>query len=677
MMNADERDKAVAQALDHYRAGQLEHAAALFEGVLGAYPDDAEALDLSGLVAIARGQFPEAIAGIGKAVQLQETARFRGNLGVALGNAGRHEEAAAAYRRALELRPDYPEAHNNLGISLARLSQPQAAEHAFRAALALRPDYPDALTNLGGVLQGLGRLPEAVAAYEQAIALNPATPRAALGQALRGLGRSGAALAAYRADVVLRPEDPEALNNLAAGLADAHNAGEAPGGRTPTPQELARHRQARLEAAAGYCARAIALRPDFQEAYSNLGNILRWLDRPREAEAALRRAIALRPADAGAYNNLGLVLQELDRHDEARAVLDLAIGLAPEDPEIHYSQAVGLLRQGRLEEGWREYDWRFRIGQAGGSLSTFQSNPPWRGEPAAGATLLLSPEQGLGDTIQFVRYVPLILERGMRVVVAAQAPLLRLLQAMPLGPKDAVQVINQIGTYPRYDLHCPMLSLPRALGTELTTIPASVPYLAVPPEAEAAWADHPALRQAEGAGRRLRIGIAWGGNPRHVNDLRRSLPVAAMAPLFRLPHLQWFSLQVGDRAVELRDAAPEMLPAGGIMDLAPMLTDFAETAAVVSRLDLLITADTGVAHLAGGLGKPVWVMLPRSPDWRWLAAGSRSPWYPTMRLFRQDAACSWPAVVAAVADALAGLIIDTGRGITLGSLIEAARELAS
>ncbi len=675
-MNATERDQAVAEALDHYRAARLDQAAALFEAVLAADPDDAEALDLSGLVAIARGRFPEAIARIGRAVQLQETARFRGNLGVALGNAGRHEEAAAAYRRALELRPDYPEAHNNLGISLAQLGQPQAAERAFRAALALRPDYPDALTNLGGVLQGLGRLAEAVAAYERAIALNPATPRAALGQALRGLGRSRAALAAYRADLVLRPADPEALNNLAAGLADAHNAGEAPGGRTPTPQDLARHRQARLEEAASYCARAIALRPDFQEAYSNLGNILRWLDRPREAEAALRRAIALRPADAGAYNNLGLVLQELDRHDEARAVLDLAIGLAPEDPEIHYSQAVGLLRQGRLEEGWREYDWRFRIGQAGGSLSTFESNPPWRGEPAAGATLLLSPEQGLGDTIQFVRYVPLMLARGLRVVVAAQAPLLRLLRAMPVAAEDRVQVIDQIGTYPRYDLHCPMLSLPRAFGTDLATIPGTVPYLAVPPEAEAAWADHPALSQPEGAGR-LRIGIAWGGNPRHVNDLRRSLPLTVLAPLFRLPHLQWFSLQVGERAVELGDVAPELLPAGGIVDLAPMLTDFAETAGVVSRLDLLICADTGVAHLAGALGKPVWVMLPRSPDWRWLATGSRSPWYPTMRLFRQDSACNWAAVVAAVADALAGLIIDTGRGITLGSLIEAARELAS
>ncbi len=665
-MTAAGRDQAVAAALDHYRAGRLGQASALFDAVLADRPDDAEALDLSGLVAIAQGDFAAAIGRIEKAVQLQETARFRSNLGVALGNAGRHEEALAAYRRALELRPDYPEAQNNLGISLARLGQPQAAERAFRDALALRPDYHDALMNLGDVLQTLGRLKEAADAYERGLALNPAARRAAYGQALRRLGRTRAALAAYREDAARRPSDPEALNNLAAALADSHNAGGDANSRAPTPQERARQRQARLEEAAGLCARAIALRPEFQEAHSNLGNILRWLDRPREAEAALRRAIGLRPADAGAYNNLGLVLQELDRHDEARAVLDLAVGLAPEDPEIHYSLASGLLRQGRLEEGWREYDWRFGIAQAGGSLSTFRDHPPWRGEPASGATLLLTPEQGFGDSIQFVRYVPLMIERGMRVVVAAQAPLLRLLQAMPAAAEGKVQVINQIGTYPRYDLQCPMLSLPRAFGTTLATIPAMVPYLAVPPDAAAAWADHPALRQETGA-RRLRVGIAWGGNPRHVNDLRRSLAFDTLSPLFRLPQLQWFSLQVGDRTVELQTAAADHLPEEGITDLTPMLTDFAETAAAVAQLDLVICADTAVAHLAGALGRPVWVMLARSPDWRWLSTGSRSPWYPTMRLFRQDAACRWPAVIAAVADALAGLVADRC-GVPLGAL---------
>jgi tetratricopeptide (TPR) repeat protein len=653
-MNAAERDETMARALTQYRAGRLDDAAANLDALIAAYPDDAEALDVSGLVALGRGQVPEAIARISRAAQLQETARFQGNLGVALSHAGRHHDALAAYRRALELRPDYPEAHNNIGLTLTKLGQPETAEAAFRAATAFRPDFAEAFANLGDCLQSLGRLRDAVGAYERALAL----PRSALGQALRRLGRAREALAAYRADAAQRPGDAEALNNLAAGLADAHNAGE---GADAPPSERAWRRRARLEEAHGYCSRAIALRPDFQEAHSNLGNILRWLDRPQEAEAALRRAIALRPSDAGAYNNLGLVLQEMDRHDEARAVLDLAIGLDPENADIHYSLATGLLRQGRLEEGWREYEWRFRIGQAGNSLSNFVTNPPWRGEPAAGRTLMLFPEQGLGDTLQFIRYVPLMTERGMRVVVAAQSPLVRLLQTLPGVAAGSVQVINQIGNYPRYDLHCPILSLPRAFATTLDSIPAQTPYLSVPAEAEATWADHPALTPKAAA--RLMVGLVWGGNARHINDSRRSLPLGALAPLFRLPGVRWVSLQAGDRVAELAAAPAEQLPPDGIYDLSPALSDFAETAAAVARLDLVITADTAVAHLAGALGKPVWVMLPHSPDWRWLAAGSRSPWYPSMRLFRQDQACSWPAVVAQVTDALAGLLLDNRRSV--------------
>ena len=659
-MNAAERDKTVAQGLEQYQSGLLTSAAELLDRVLADCPDDAEALDLSGLVAIARGNFVQAIARTGKAARLQASPRYQSNFGVALGHAGRHEEALAAYRQAIALRPDYPEAYNNLGISLRYLGQLQAAQDAFTEALARRPDYADAFMNLADTLQSLGRLDEAVAAYEQALSLNPRASRATLGQALRRLGRAAAALVAYRTDLKHRPDDPDALNNLAAALADAHNSGEGSGDKDITPSELTRRRRGRLEEAAGYCRQAIVLRPAFQEAYSNLGNILRWLDRLAEAETALRRAIALRPADAGAYNNLGLVLQEMDRHDEARAVLELAIGLAPEDPEIHYSLATGLLRQGRLEEGWAEYDWRFRINQAGASLNAFRSNPPWRGEPAAGKTMLLTAEQGLGDTLQFVRYVPLMTERGLRVIVAAQAALVRILHTLPGVADGLVEIINQIGNYPAYDLHCPMLSLPRAFNTTLETVPAARHYLSVPLDAEVKWTNHTALCRAAGD-KRIRVGLVWGGNARHVNDTRRSLPLETLAPLLWLPGVQWFSLQVGDRSLELQSAALDLPPDGGVVDLSSELVDFTDTAAVVSQLDLVIAADTGVAHLAGALGKAVWVMLPRSPDWRWLASGSRSPWYPTMRLFRQDHTRRWPSVVADVTDALKALLPETCR----------------
>ena len=667
-MNAAERDRAVAQGLDRYRAGLLDQATDLLDRVLALRPDDAEALDLSGLVAIARGDFVQAIVRTGKAARLQASPRYHSNFGVALGHAGRHEEALTAYRQALALRPAYPEAHNNLGISLRSLGQLQAAQAAFSEALALRPDYADALMNLADTLQSLGRLGEAVAAYQQALALSPGASRSTFGQALRRLGRAEAAIEAYRTDVKHRPDDPDALNNLAAVLADAHNAGEASGSEPISSSELTRRRRGRLEEAAGYCRRAIVLRPDFQEAHSNLGNILRWLDRLTEAETALRRAIALRPSDAGAYNNLGLVLQEMDRHDEARAVLELAIGLAPEDADIHYSLATGLLRQGRLEEGWAEYDWRFRINQAGGSLNAFRINPPWRGEPAAGKTLLLTAEQGLGDTLQFARYIPLMTERGLRIVVAAQAALLRTLRTLPGVAEGLVEVIDQIGNYPSYDLHCPMLSLPRAFNTTLETVPAAIPYLSVPSDVLAHWADHPALRRSTGD-ERVRVGLVWGGNTRHVNDTRRSLPLETLAPLLRLPGVQWFSLQVGNRSLELQSAALDLPPDDGIVDLSSQLVDFADTAAVVSQLDLVISADTGVAHLAGALGKAVWVMLPRSPDWRWLISGSRTPWYPSMRLFRQDQTRNWPSVVAQLTDALQGVLLEQGHAKGLRPII--------
>lgn len=669
-MNHAERVTLVAQALAQFQAGQLVAAARDFDAVLTAFPDDAEALDLSALVAIGQGRYSDAVRRAARAAFLQDVPRFHGNLGVALGHAGRHEEAVLAYRRALARQPVYPEALNNLGISYLRLGQPQAAEEVFRAALSSRADYGEAWMNLGDSLQGQGRLVEAVAAYEQGIAYNPGLARVALGQVQRRLGRKKAALATYRADLAHRPDDPDALNNLAAALADAHNKGEGSAAAIGSVAR-ARMRQAQLEEAASYAARAITLRPDFQEAHSNLGNILRWLDRSAEAEGVLRRAIALRPHDSGAYHNLGLVLQELGRHDEARAVLDLGIALAPEDAEIQYSRAVGLLRQGCLTEGWPAYECRFRIGQAGGSLHHFEANPPWRGEAAAGRTVLVVAEQGLGDTLQFVRYAPLMAERGIQVVVAAQAPLLPLLKTLPGVAESRVRIINQIGNYPPYDLHCPMLSLPRAFGTTLTTIPAPPAYLSVPAEVAARWAEHTAFSAASPT-KRLRVGLIWGGNPRHVNDRRRSTGLMALMPLFRLPAIDWFSLQVGDPAGEVALVDPVRLPPSGLTDLAPSLTDFAETAAAVSQLDLLISVDTAVAHLGGALGRPVWLMLPQSPDWRWLTAGSRSPWYPSMRLFRQDQSARWQPVIAAIADALAGLLIDRGM-VTIGELAEAAR----
>jgi tetratricopeptide (TPR) repeat protein len=645
------RAKIMALAFEYFQTKRLVETSRLLDQVLASDPDNAEALDLAGLVALSGGDVATALARTARAASLVNDARYHCNHGVALGHAGQHWAAVEAYAKALSLRPDYPEAHNNRGVALVRIGQNDAAEAAFRAAVDLRANYAEAWMGLGDALQSRNSLREAISAYEHGLSLDPTLPRSALGQAQRCLGRRAAALATYRADVVARPDDPDSLNNLAAALSDAHNEGGEQTADGAGWAEQSRRRRDKLLEAVVCCERAIALRPTFQEAYSNLGNLLRSLNRAAEAEPVLRRAIALRPSDASAYNNLGLVLRELHRHDEALAVLDLGLALAPQDAEIAYSRAAGLLLQGRFEEGWPAYDCRFRIGQAGGSLSIFERKAPWRGEAAGGRTLMLMAEQGMGDTIQFVRYVPMMAERGMRVVVAAQAPLLPLLQTLRGVAEGQVQIINQIGNYPPYDLHCPMLSLPLAFATNLETIPAPKAYLAVPEAAAARWSADP-LAGGENR-RRLRVGLVWGGNPRHVNDFRRSIPLAVLAPLFHVPDVAWFSLQIGERAEEQYTLPRELLPPDGMTDLAPRITDFAETAAAVAGLDLVISADTAVAHLAGALGKPVWIMLPRAPDWRWLTAGSRSPWYPSVRLFRQDARCRWHQVADDLSEALA------------------------
>jgi hypothetical protein len=296
-----------------------------------------------------------------------------------------------------------------------------------------------------------------------------------------------------------------------------------------------------------------------------------------------------------------------------------------------------VLLLGRLVEGFEEYEARFTTKQGLADRRYF-AQPIWSGEPIVGQTVLLHAEQGLGDTIQFVRYVPFVAERDARVLLEVEAPLARLVHSV----EGVSKVIVRGEAPPGFDVHAPLLSLPRAVGTVLSTIPARVPYLAPPPEAQTRWLSRLPKTQCR------RIGIVWAGNPRQPNDRRRSVPFPALAPLWELPDVRWVSLQVGPRSQDLL-AVRE----GLIDDLAPELDDFAETAAAVLRLDLVIAVDTAAAHLAGALGIPTWIMLPFASDWRWLCTGDRSPWYPSVRLFRQNADRSWAPVVEAIARAIA------------------------
>ncbi len=370
---------------------------------------------------------------------------------------------------------------------------------------------------------------------------------------------------------------------------------------------------------------------------NNRGNTLKELKRYDDALASYDRALALEPGFAGAHHNRGVTLQELKRYDDALASYERASALRPDFVEAHWNESLVRLQLGDFHGGWRKYEQGWKTGLRGEPRGFAQ--PRWTGaEPLAGRTLLLHVEQGFGDTIQFVRYAPLAAAAGARVILEAYPLLTTLLSEV----EGVNAVVSRGEPLPAFDLHCPLLSLPLAFGTELDTIPARVPYLTAPPARLARWGAR--LPRAGG----LRVGLAWSG--RETPDPNRSVALAQLAPLFDLPGIHFVSLQkdVRDSDEAALRGRPELL------HLGPDLADFADTAAVIEQLDLVISIDTAVAHLAGALGKPVWILLPFSSDWRWLLDRDDSPWYPTARLFRQDETRAWDTVIARVRAALKG-----------------------
>jgi hypothetical protein len=435
------------------------------------------------------------------------------------------------------------------------------------------------------------------------------------------LKRAEEAEAVLETALSLRPDYVEAHNNLG----------------------IARIRRGRPAAAMAAYERAIVLKPDYIEAHNNLGSALRLLGRAEEAQASFARAIALSPGYATPHANLGLALHDVGRIDDALAAYDKALALDPQHTTARANRAIALLAMGRFAEGWREYEWRWKVDGFTTAPRDF-GRPAWDGGPLAGRTLLVHAEQGLGSAIQFVRYAPLLAAMGARVILEAQPPLAALFRDSLVGQDGPVaDVVAKGEPLPAFDVHVPMMSLPHLLGTTLPTIPGTLPYLTAIAAAVERW------RQRLAVLPRPWVGLVWAGNPRHSNDRNRSMPATALAPLATQGGATFFSLQVGPTAGVAAFAADT------VRDLAPELSDFAETAAVVAALDLVISVDTAVAHLAGALARPVFLLLPAVAEWRWLRAGDDTPWYPTMRLFRQETAGNWGDVVARVATALRSL----------------------
>ena len=531
---------------------------------------------------------------------------------------GKIDAALTTYERALEKWPNAARAHLGRGGLLEQLKRQHEALASYERALALRPNLAAALFSRGNVLHALGRVGEALASYDRAIELRPDFVLALYnrGRLLQDLNRQRQALASYDRALALRPNFAEALSN-----------------RGNVLQALGR----RTEAVESY-DRALELQPDFADALSNRGSALLRLNRYEEALASFDRAIALRPQYSGALSNRGLVLHQLHRFDEALTSFADAQAAQPSNAEAHFGEAEILLLCGDFARGWQKYEWRSR-GQILRHAQRDFAQPKWSGaEEISGKTILLHAEQGLGDTIQFCRYAPLVAARGAHVILEVQESVREL--ASSLG--GVAEVVAAGSDLPDFDVQCPLLSLPRAFATNIKTIPSTVPYLTASPQRVADW------NERLGKKHRPRIGLAWSGRPRPAN---RSMLLDLLLPLLDC-EATFVSLQ---KEVRAEDAAI-LSERSEILHFGDALKDFSDTAAVITNLDLVVSIDTSVAHLAGALGKPIWIVLSFTPDWRWLLERSDCPWYPTARLFRQSDAGAWGKVITQVNDALSSFL---------------------
>ncbi|UFS72415.1 tetratricopeptide repeat protein [Geomonas sp. RF6] len=546
----------------------------------------------------------------------ERTAHRHKMRGMILAEEGRHAEAAEAFEAALVMNPLDPESYNNLGSALDSQGKLQEAVARYQKAIALNDTFVAPHYNLGNTLKTIGHIPQAIECYRRALELEPGLVQGwhNLALALRCAGKPEEARAALETALTVEPR------YLAAG----HSLGELlhDGGDLPGAEEAFR--------------RVLELDPSYLPSLNALGITLQTAGRPQEAVSCYQRALAVKPDYLHALNNLGAALRSLGRLQEAVSCYRRGMAVDPDYADAHWNLSLVLLHLGEFREGWRLYEWRFLKVEPIATKEVPQ--PRWDGSSPAGRTILLHSEQGFGDTIQFARYASVVAAMGGKVYLECQVPALKPLLSTVPGVSG---VIARGEILPRFDMHAPLMSLPHLCGTTLETIPAAVPYLSVDPCREALWRG----KVSEGG---VRVGLVWAGRKTYKDDKKRSLSLSLFAPLARVAGASFYMLQMGDGAEQAADPPPGLK----VHDLTGGIRDFADTAAFISTLDLVISADTAVAHLAGALGKAVWVLVPYACDWRWLTEREDSPWYPTARLFRQREAGDWGGVLDRVACAL-------------------------
>jgi tetratricopeptide (TPR) repeat protein len=537
-------------------------------------------------------------------------------LGILNSQLGREEFAADLIARAIARNPHRAIYHGNLGLTLHRLGRFADSIASFEKALSLGTNDPNVLNNFGDVLRASGNTQRAISLFQHAMKLAPefADPHNNLGMTLAEIGKIDEAIAEYRVAIQLNPRLAQVYNNLGNALVKK---------RLVDPAILA-------------FEEALKIRADYPEALMNLSVALKVKHEDYRALKLLERALELRPNFFEALLNYGQSLCDEHRFKEAIDVFRKAIALKPDDPSAHFHLSGVLLLTGDFSQGWREYEWR-TLRPEGRFTRFLSSKPAWTGQDPTGKRILIHAEQGAGDTIQFSRLVTTLAQRGAQPILSCPPQLLRLLRTLD-GVSHLITNTQECG---EFDSQCYLLSLPLLLGLKPDTIPASIPYLRAQPDTIEYW-----RARLEPLGPGKKIGLAWAGNPDHTNDHNRSIPLSKFAPLAAIPGVTFISLQKGAGSEQ---TAPTGLK---LIDHTPEIYDYADSAGLIANLDLVISPDTSVAHLAGAMGKPVYTLLPFHPDLRWMLNRPDSPWYPTMRLFRQSRLADWDTPIRAIAEAL-------------------------
>jgi tetratricopeptide (TPR) repeat protein len=640
-------------AVQYHQAGNLQLAEHLYRQIVQAEPAHADAWCFLGVACQSQGKLAEAEAHLARAVEIMPSHPSAGSLlGAVLLMQGKPAEAVASFRWALQHQPDNPEIKSNLGAAYGTLAHAQAnqgrlqeAVSSYQNAVQWRPGDAQTHYQLGMLVAKQRKFEAAIGHYQSALRIKPDFPEAHnnFGFALQNLGRVQEAASHWREALRLRPDSPEVHNNLANVLQHEGN----------------------IEEAISHYEQALQLLPGFAAVHNNLANVLKNEGRLEEAIQHWHKALHLSPDYPEPHYNLGKELQKLGQLDEALDHYEKALRIKPDYADARWNRALLWLVRGEWVRGWPDYEMRWT--QPGFTRRSF-SQLRWDGSPLHGRTILLHAEQGLGDTLQFIRYAPLVKERGCNVVFEcppALRPLLSNAQGFDL-------LVSQRAPLPPFDVEAPLLSLPGIFQTTVATVPAPVPYLHVDSKLVEQWHSQCTVNGGRWTARQeksatshrppstvhcplFRIGIAWQGSPTFRGDRERSIPLAQFAPLADINGIQLVSLQKGPGTEQLVAWPGQNAPSTLGSRFDESHGAFVDTAAVIMNLDLVITSDTAVAHLAGALGMPVWVALSFVPDWRWLLHLADTQWYPTMRLFRQRRLGHWEEVFQRIAEEVRGI----------------------